>query len=43
MPISNKLGKNLPYVKRIQNCTTQGPSPLQRGDNNKNAKRGLGH
>jgi hypothetical protein len=36
--ISIKLGTNHPSVKGIQNCSNQGPGPLQRGDNHKNAK-----
>jgi hypothetical protein len=35
-PISIKLGI-------ILNCSNKGPSPLQRGDNLKNAKMGWGH
>jgi hypothetical protein len=27
----------------ILNCSNKGPSPLQRGDNHKNAKMGWGH
>jgi hypothetical protein len=30
-------------VKGIQVCSNKGPGPLQRGDNNKNAKIGCGH
>jgi hypothetical protein len=36
MPFSIKLGKNHSLVRGIQNCTNQGPGPLQRGDNHKN-------
>jgi hypothetical protein len=38
-PNSIKLGTNHPEVKGIQNCTNQGPGPLQRGDNLKNTTR----
>jgi hypothetical protein len=41
--ISIKLGKNHPWVKGILNCSNKGPGPLQRGDNNKNAKIWRGH
>jgi hypothetical protein len=43
MPISIKLGRNHPWVKGILNCSNKGPGPLQRGDNDKNAKMGWGH
>jgi hypothetical protein len=43
MPISIKLGTNYPWIKGILNCSYQGPGPLQRGDNYKNAKMGCGH
>jgi hypothetical protein len=33
-----KRDTNHPWVKKIQNCSNQGPDPLQRGDNNKTAK-----
>jgi hypothetical protein len=39
-PISIKLGRNHPWVKRILNCSNKGPGPPQRGDNLKN---GVGH
>jgi hypothetical protein len=35
---SIKFGTNLRWLKRIQNCVSKGPDPLQRGDNYKNAK-----
>jgi hypothetical protein len=41
-PISIKLGTNHPWVKGIQNFTNEGPGPLQRGDNHKNATMGVG-
>jgi hypothetical protein len=41
-PISIKLGANHPLVKGILNCSNKGPDPLQRGDNYKNVKIGLG-
>jgi hypothetical protein len=37
-PISIKLGTNHPKVKEILDYTNKGQGPLQRGDNNKNAK-----
>jgi hypothetical protein len=42
-PNSIKLGTNYPWVKGIQVHTNKGPGPLQRGDNYKNVKLGLGH
>jgi hypothetical protein len=39
-PILIKLGISHLLVKRILNCSNKGPSPLQRGDNVKNAKLG---
>jgi hypothetical protein len=39
-PISIKLGTNHLWVKGILNCSNEGPGPLQRGDNYKNAKIG---
>jgi hypothetical protein len=42
-PISIKLGINHPWVKGMLNCSNEGPGPLQRGDNYKNAKMGRGH
>ena len=42
-PISIKLGINHPWVMEILNCSNKGPGSLQRGDNYKNAKMGLGH
>jgi hypothetical protein len=30
-------------IIKLSNCTNQGPGPLQRGDNYKNAKMGWGH
>ena len=42
-PNSIKLGKNYPWVKGIQVCSNKGSGPLQRGDNHKNVKMGLGH
>jgi hypothetical protein len=41
-PNSIKLNTNYPYVKGIQVCTNKGPGPLQRGDNHKNKKNGVG-
>jgi hypothetical protein len=41
--ISIKLGSNNPRVKGIMNCSNKGPDHLQRGDNYKNAKLGLGY
>jgi hypothetical protein len=37
------LNINHPLVKGIINCSNQGPGPLQRGDNYKHTKMGLGH
>jgi hypothetical protein len=42
-PISIKLDANHPWVNGILNCTNEGPGPLQRGDNHKNAKVLRGH
>jgi hypothetical protein len=39
-PISIKFRTNHPSVKGIHNCTNNGPGPLRRGDNHKNAKWG---
>jgi hypothetical protein len=39
-PISLKLFTNHPWVKKIVNCSNEGPGPLQRGNNHKN---GLGN
>jgi hypothetical protein len=36
--VSIKHGTTHPWVKGFQNCTNEGPVPLQRGDNHKNAK-----
>jgi hypothetical protein len=42
MPISIKLGFTYhPWLKEILNCCN-GPGPLQRGDDLKNAKMGWG-
>ena len=38
-----KLGRNHPWVKVILNCSNKGLGTLQRGDNLKNAKMGLGY
>jgi hypothetical protein len=38
-----KLGTNYLWVKEIQVCSNKGPGSLQRGDNHKNIKMGLGH
>jgi hypothetical protein len=43
MPKSIKLGTNYHWVKGIQVCSNIGPGPLQRGDNHKKVKMGLGH
>ena len=37
-PISTKLGTKHPLVKGSQVCTSEGPSPFQRGDNYEIAK-----
>jgi hypothetical protein len=42
-PIPIQLCTNHPLIKEIQYCTNKGLGPLQRGDNNKNAKMGWGH
>jgi hypothetical protein len=34
-PISLKLGTNHPLVKRIKNCSKEGPVSFPRGDNHK--------
>jgi hypothetical protein len=41
-PISIKLGINHRWVKGILNCLNKGPGPLQRGDNHKKCKNGVG-
>jgi hypothetical protein len=41
-PNSIKLGTNYPWVKGIQISSNKGPGPLQRGDNHKNEKNGMG-
>jgi hypothetical protein len=41
-PISIKLGRNHPWVKRIRNCS-KGPGSFPRGYNHRNAKTGWGH
>jgi hypothetical protein len=41
--ISIKLGTDHPWVNGILNCSNEGPGPLQRGDNHKNAKIWRGH
>jgi hypothetical protein len=42
MPNSIKLNTNYLFVKEIQVCSNKGPGPLQRGNNHKNVKMGLG-
>jgi hypothetical protein len=42
-PISIKPCINHSWVKEILNCSNNGPCPLQRGDNYKNAKMGWVH
>jgi hypothetical protein len=37
-----KLNTNYPWVKGIQVCSNKGPGPLQRGDNHKKYKNGVG-
>jgi hypothetical protein len=37
-PISIKFGTNHPWVKRIKDCSKQGPGSFPRGDNHRNAK-----
>jgi hypothetical protein len=41
-PISIKLGTNHPSVTGILNCSNKGPGPLERGDNFKKCKNGMG-
>jgi hypothetical protein len=41
-PKSIKLGTYYPLVKRNQVCSNKGLDPLQRGDNRKNVKNGVG-
>jgi hypothetical protein len=42
--LQNQQAKfNQTWVKGIQVCSNKGPGPLQRGDNHKNVKMGLGH
>ena len=40
-PISTKLGTKHPWVKWIQVCSNDGPSPFPRGDNYKNSENTL--
>jgi hypothetical protein len=42
-PISTKLGTKHPLVKRIRNCSKEGPGSFPRGDNHRNAKIGWSH
>jgi hypothetical protein len=37
-PISIKLGTNQPWVKRIENCSKEGPGSFLWGDNHINVK-----
>jgi hypothetical protein len=39
-PISIKLGTNYPWVKRIKDCSKEGPGSFPRRDNHRNAKIG---
>jgi hypothetical protein len=39
-PISIKFGTNYPWVKRIKNCSKEGPGSFPRGDNHRNANIG---
>jgi hypothetical protein len=41
-PNSIRLGTNYPWVKGIQFCSNKGSGPLQRGDNSKKCKNGVG-
>ena len=41
MPISTKLGTKHPWVKEIQVCSNEGPSPFRMGDNSEIAKNTL--
>jgi hypothetical protein len=41
-PISIKLGIIHSWIQGILNCSNKGPGPIQRVDNHKNAKMGLG-
>jgi hypothetical protein len=38
-----KLVTNLPWAKRIKNCSKEGPGSFPRGDNQRNAKIGWDH
>jgi hypothetical protein len=37
-PISIKFDTNHPWVKRIKDCSKEGPGSFPRGDNHRNAK-----
>jgi hypothetical protein len=39
-PISMKLSTNHPRLKRIKNCSQEGPGSFPRGDNHRNTKIG---
>jgi hypothetical protein len=41
-PISFKVGTKHPWLKRMRNCSNEGPGSLQRGGNHKNEKSGVG-
>jgi hypothetical protein len=41
-PITIKLGINHSWVQGILNCSNKGPGPLQRADNKKKCKNGMG-
>jgi hypothetical protein len=42
-PVSMTLGTNHPWVKRIENCSKEGPGCFPRGDNHMNTKVGWNH
>jgi hypothetical protein len=42
-PISIKFGTNHPWVKRIKECSKEGPGSFPRRDNHRNAKIGWDH
>jgi hypothetical protein len=39
-PISIKFGTNYPWVKRIKDCSKDGPGSFPRENNHRNAKTG---
>jgi hypothetical protein len=42
-PISIKFGTNHPWMKRIKDCSKEGPGSFPRRDNHRNAEIGWDH